>query len=215
MRACAVVAQLVRAPDCGSGGRWFEPTQLYHFPGFRHAHLPDHRRPPDRIAGFRGAESDGLHPEIRPGRRAAGFCRRPGAGADVRAPLMDLPASANDFQSAFVARLAASFDRATGGDLVREAGLDPAALGQSAWEGNFALLSHGDGAILTYANRFALDLWEMDWETMRRTPSSATAPPEDRAARAGLMEQVAREGFARHYTGRRVSTKGRLFLIQD
>lgn len=25
----AVVAQLVRAPDCGSGGRWFEPTQLY------------------------------------------------------------------------------------------------------------------------------------------------------------------------------------------
>src|SRR5258706_8492727 len=28
---CAVVAQLVRAPDCGSGGRWFKPTQLYHF----------------------------------------------------------------------------------------------------------------------------------------------------------------------------------------
>ena len=27
---CAVVAQLVRAPDCGSGGRWFKPTQLYH-----------------------------------------------------------------------------------------------------------------------------------------------------------------------------------------
>src|SRR5882757_5032591 len=26
----AVVAQLVRAPDCGSGGRWFKPTQLYH-----------------------------------------------------------------------------------------------------------------------------------------------------------------------------------------
>ena len=25
----AAVAQLVRAPDCGSGGRWFEPTQLY------------------------------------------------------------------------------------------------------------------------------------------------------------------------------------------
>src|SRR5690606_2695620 len=28
---CAVVAQLVRAPDCGSGGRWFDPSQLYHF----------------------------------------------------------------------------------------------------------------------------------------------------------------------------------------
>ena len=26
----AVVAPLVRAPDCGSGGRWFESTQPYH-----------------------------------------------------------------------------------------------------------------------------------------------------------------------------------------
>src|SRR5262245_485167 len=28
-RLRAAVAQLVRAPDCGSGGRWFESTQLY------------------------------------------------------------------------------------------------------------------------------------------------------------------------------------------
>src|ERR1700723_2385007 len=28
----AVVAQLVRAPVCGTGGRWFEPTQLYQRP---------------------------------------------------------------------------------------------------------------------------------------------------------------------------------------
>src|SRR4051812_29277157 len=27
---CAAVAQLVRAPVCGTGGRWFETTQLYH-----------------------------------------------------------------------------------------------------------------------------------------------------------------------------------------
>src|SRR6185437_7621835 len=32
VQLCAVVAQLVRAPDCGSGGRWFKPTQLYHSP---------------------------------------------------------------------------------------------------------------------------------------------------------------------------------------
>src|SRR5262249_50706616 len=25
------VAQMVRAPVCGTGGRWFEATQLYHF----------------------------------------------------------------------------------------------------------------------------------------------------------------------------------------
>src|ERR1700722_7705394 len=31
----AVVAQLVRAPVCGTGGRWFEATQLYHNNKFR------------------------------------------------------------------------------------------------------------------------------------------------------------------------------------
>jgi hypothetical protein len=128
---------------------------------------------------------------------------------------MEQPSAVNHFQEDFVARLAASFDRATGGDLVREAGLDPAALGQSAWEGRFALLCHNNQAILTYANGFALDLWEMDWATMRQTPSSATAPPEDRAARALLLERVARDGFSRAYTGRRVSRSGRLFLIEN
>ena len=29
-RPNAALAQLVRAPDCGSGGRWFEPTRRYH-----------------------------------------------------------------------------------------------------------------------------------------------------------------------------------------
>jgi hypothetical protein len=36
MRPCAAVAQMVRAPDCGSGGRWFEASQLYHTQSMRH-----------------------------------------------------------------------------------------------------------------------------------------------------------------------------------
>jgi len=129
---------------------------------------------------------------------------------------MQMPAPGNDWQCGYVARLIASFARATGGDLVREAGLDPNAVGRSAWEGNFALLSHGNDAILTYANRFALELWEMDWQTMLVTPSRETAPQgEDRDTRAALMEQVARHGFIRNYTGRRVSRTGRLFLIEN
>jgi hypothetical protein len=45
--ACAAVAQLVRAPDCGSGGRWFESTQLYQ--------NSKHRRRPDALATLRRA----------------------------------------------------------------------------------------------------------------------------------------------------------------
>ena len=86
---------------------------------------------------------------------------------------------------------------------------------RAPWEGQFALLTHDPNAILNYANRFALDLWEMDWETLVRTPSRDTAPEEDRAARALIMAQVERDGFTRSYTGRRVSRTGRLFLIEN
>lgn len=126
-----------------------------------------------------------------------------------------LPSAANDWQGDHVARVAAAFALVTGGDLVAEAGLDPAALGRSAWEGNFALLTHDTNAILTYGNRFALGLWEMDWETLVRTPSRLTAPEEDRAARAIIMAQVERDGFTRSYTGRRVSRSGKFFLIEN
>jgi hypothetical protein len=125
------------------------------------------------------------------------------------------PSEANNWHDDFIARVVDAFARVTGGDLVAEAGLDPAALGRSAWDGKFALLTHDLGAILTYGNRFALDLWEMDWETLTRTPSRETAPEEDRAARAVIMAAVERDGFTRSYTGRRVSRTGKLFLIEN
>ena len=125
------------------------------------------------------------------------------------------PAPGNSHHSGFLAKVAAAFTRVTGGDLIAEAGLDPADLGRSVWEGRFALLTHDTSAILNYANRFALDLWEMDWETMIRTPSRDTAPEEDRAARAVIMAEVARSGYTRSYTGRRVSRGGKFFLIEN
>ena len=128
---------------------------------------------------------------------------------------MDAPSQANNWHQDFVARIVEAFARVTDGDLIAEAGLDPAALGRSAWDGNFALLTHDTNAILTYGNRFALDLWEMDWETLVRTPSRLTAPEEDRAARAVIMARVERDGFTRSYTGRRVSRTGKFFLIEN
>ncbi len=125
------------------------------------------------------------------------------------------PAPGNNYHSDHIARVVAAFARVTGGDLVAEAGLDPAALGRSAWEGRFALLTHDTSAVLNYGNRFGLDLWEMDWETMIRTPSRETASEGDRAARAVLMAEVERNGFTRAYSGRRVSRTGRFFLIEN
>jgi hypothetical protein len=132
-------------------------------------------------------------------------------------PHLGLPGPDNDWQTGHVARLAETFARATGRDLVAEMALDPSRLGQSAWEGNFALLSHrGDAnTTLNYANRFALDLWECDWATLTAMSSEATAPNGDIAERAAMMAIVARQGHVSGYNGRRISAKGRLFVIEN
>lgn len=126
-------------------------------------------------------------------------------------PILAVPGAENDFQNAFVQAVLASHLRVVGKPLL--VGLS----GRDVWSGDFALLTHrGDAqAMLNYGNRFALDLWECDWDQFSATPSSATAPQEGRAERAAMMQQVVQGGFVFGYDGQRVSRTGRVFLIQD
>lgn len=132
---------------------------------------------------------------------------------DAIGPILDLPAAANRYQAAFIVRVAQAFRRATGRNLP----LDPAAPGESAWFGDFALLTHRGGAeaVLNYGNLFAQALWACDWEDFTRLPSSATAPQGGREARAAMMDRVMREGFVSGYDGERVAADGRRFAIRD
>ncbi len=126
-------------------------------------------------------------------------------------PVLAMPGEENDYQDAFVQKALASHARVTGRPLL------PGLKGQDVWSGDFALLTHrGDPqAMLNYGNTFALGLWGCDWQQFTATPSSATAPDDDRALREAMMQQVVRDGFVSGYEGRRVSRTGRPFLIQD
>lgn len=79
----------------------------------------------------------------------------------------------------------------------------------------FVVVSHGTEAdpILTYGNRTALDLWEMDVDTLR-TPSRLTAEPVHRDERARLLERTTRNGYVDDYQGIRISATGRRFRIK-
>jgi MEKHLA domain len=127
-------------------------------------------------------------------------------------PVLDCPASANDWQDAYIRRVAASFARVTGAPLV-----EGALNGARAWFGDFALLTHrgDDKDTMNYGNAFALALWECGWDDFTGVPSEVTAPPEDRAERAIAMQKVVTDNFVRGYRGRRISRKGRLFTIED
>ena len=128
-------------------------------------------------------------------------------------PILARPDDANDYQDAYIQRVAASFARVTGAPLL----LPSRTPGRDAWQGDYALLTHrGDAdGTLNYANAFALNLWECGWDDFIGQPSAITAPPEDRPARAIAMQKVAQDNFVRGYSGRRISRKGRLFFIED
>lgn len=80
----------------------------------------------------------------------------------------------------------------------------------------FIVVSHGtqEDPILNYGNQAALDLWEMDIDTLLETPSRMTAEPLHREERARLLERTTRNGFADDYRGIRISSSGRRFRIE-
>ena len=114
-----------------------------------------------------------------------------------------------------VARLLRSFRRWTGRDLLTGDG-SPRELAKYLFHAPFVVISHGTEGdpIFNYANRAALELWEMPWDEFTRTPSRLTAEPADRTTRAALLTQVTAKGFIDGYRGVRVSKTGRRFLIE-
>lgn len=79
------------------------------------------------------------------------------------------------------------------------------------------VVSHGLEAdpILNYGNQAALDLWEMTWEQLTRTPSRQTAEPVNQEERARMLRVVAEQGYFDRYRGVRISVTGSRFLVEE
>lgn len=112
-------------------------------------------------------------------------------------------------------RLLDSYRRWTGVELIQ---LDPskAALEQ-LFQAPIVILSHGteEDPLLNFGNRKGLELWEMDWQTLIRTPSRLTAEPLERQERERFFEAVTANGFVDDYTGIRISSTGLRFFIMN
>jgi len=113
-------------------------------------------------------------------------------------------------------RLIASYSLWTGRRLIE---YDPSAgdVARTLFHAEFAVVSHGTepDPIFNFANRVALDLFEMSWEEFTRLPARMSADEAERKERSALMEKVARDGFVTGYQGIRVSATGRRFMIAD
>ena len=92
----------------------------------------------------------------------------------------------------------------------------PEQLARELFHAPWAIVSHGIQAdpIFNYANQTALKLWSMNWDEFTKTPSRLSAEPVNRATRAAMLEQAAKQGYIDNYQGVRISTTGERFLIE-
>lgn len=126
------------------------------------------------------------------------------------------PEAANQWLAAHVALLLDSYQRLTGRVLLPP-DEDSVVQAQRAFEAPFALLSHGIEAdpLFNYANRTALDLFELDWASLLAMPSRESAEPLRQEDRARLMQRVLEAGYLDDYSGVRIARSGRRFVIEN
>lgn len=88
---------------------------------------------------------------------------------------------------------------------------------QELFAGGEVVLAHDGGRDpkLIYANSAALRLWRRPWGEMVGMPSRLTAEADARAAREQLLASARRLEAVRGYTGVRIDSKGRRFLIRN
>ena len=119
-----------------------------------------------------------------------------------------------DFIETHGAELLRTYHLWTGRHLIEPCG-DAHAEARMLFEAPFAVVSGGaeGDQILNYGNKTAMELWEMDWDRLTRTPSRLTAEPMHRDERAEFLRRVRERGFIDDYSGIRISSKGRRFRI--
>ena len=79
----------------------------------------------------------------------------------------------------------------------------------------FALLSHGTekDPIINYANKTAQELFEMKWHKLVQLPSRLSAETVVQEERDALLRRVNENGYIDDYSGVRISSSGKRFLI--
>ncbi|MGR8930971.1 MAG: MEKHLA domain-containing protein [Gammaproteobacteria bacterium] len=124
------------------------------------------------------------------------------------------PSEANQFHEPHVALLLDSYQRLLKRPLLEETKVFE--LGRQIFFAEFALLSHDtrQDPIFNYANKAALDLFELSWADLISLPSRLSAEPVNQEERERSLIKVMNDGYIEGYSGIRVSKNGKRFLIR-
>lgn len=101
--------------------------------------------------------------------------------------------------------------------LIEEVEDSPEAIAQALFEAPFVLVSQDaePDPISNYANRMALEQFDLDWEVLTQMPSRYSTQPIGREERKQLSLAVRRKGFLPHFHMDLSMRSGQDFLIED
>ena len=119
----------------------------------------------------------------------------------------------SEFYLNHIAILQESLLRLTGWHLLDNSSLSM----EAVWAAPFALVSHGTESdpIYNFGNHTALTLFDFTWDDFVQLPSRGSAEPVAQQERERLLMEVGRKGFIDHYSGVRISSKGKRFQINN
>jgi hypothetical protein len=109
-----------------------------------------------------------------------------------------------------------SFRHWVGRELLERVG-DPDYQARALFQSPFVVVSHGieEDPLLNYGNQVALEVWELTWGQLVKTPSRLMAEPVNRAEREWMLEQARTRGYLDTYQGVRITSTGRRFLVEN
>jgi len=124
------------------------------------------------------------------------------------------PSESNRFHADHVSILRTSLAKLAGKDLVPPE-LNDLDAARFLFDAPFAVVSHNADTdpLFNYANKKAMQLFEMDWRAITSLPSRLSAEEVNRDERARLLKRVSDHGYIDNYSGVRISKSGRRFEI--
>jgi hypothetical protein len=129
---------------------------------------------------------------------------------------LEKPCEGNDFLAGHVVLLSNSLEHWSGRSLIEDRD-NPGAAARRLYYAPFVLLSHGveKDPIINYANITAQKLFEMNWSRFVQFPSRLSAEAVLQTERKRLLQRVTEHGFIDDYSGVRISSSGKRFLIDQ
>jgi hypothetical protein len=125
------------------------------------------------------------------------------------------PGPSNGFHRQHVKLLCRSYQALTGRQLIG-GDMTDRQMAEQLYFAPFVVLSHDTAPdpVFNYANRMALELFEMSWDEMTALPSRHSAELPNQAGRASYLQRVKQNGFIENYSGIRISNTGKRFRIE-